>query len=72
MSEPIKKVWDCGRDIYGRQVTMSLDRDSGGKRGLGLEIAPYNQRDDGHRVHTCLTRQNILAMAEAIKDERGI
>ncbi len=58
--KPVKTIWDCGRDKYGRRVLLHREGDT-----FQIESQPVSQRDEGERCAS-LTAQNILDMARAI------
>lgn len=59
--------FDVGRDIYDRRVRLIRDKDYAGRWALSIIIDPYNQRDDGERIHHSLTIENIRQMAFALE-----
>lgn len=68
--KPTKVEYDCGTDIYGRRVRLVYDRDYAGRRAFTIQVDPYSQRDDGHRILHCLTRDNLIEMAKAAENHK--
>ena len=61
--------FDIGQDAYGRPVSLRYSRTYDGKDTWAIHRAEANQRDNAEQV-TGLTRDNLLALAEAVKDWR--
>lgn len=58
--------YEVGNDAYSRAVTLILEPSSTGQMQYGIYVEAANQRDETQRV-IGLTREVILAMAEAVK-----
>jgi len=58
--------YEVGNDAYSRAVTLILEPSSTGRMEYGIHVEAANQRDETQTVRG-LTREVILAMAEAVK-----
>ncbi len=58
--------YEVGNDAYSRAVTLFLEKSGRGTMEYGIHVEAANQRDETQTVRG-LTREVILAMAEAVK-----
>lgn len=63
---PVEVSYRVGETIHGAPLTLTLARSTGGRPEWILRKDPAEQRDDTE-VISGLTKETILAMAEAVQ-----
>ena len=63
---PVRIEYDIGANVHGQRVRLVLASTTGGGRAWTIHRDAANQRDDCGWVGG-LTREQILRMAEAVK-----
>ena len=63
--KPKSAEYDIGKDAHGRPVTLIVKRESADKDSWSIRIDTINQLDDKREI-TCLTEENLLAIAEVV------
>lgn len=67
--KPRKVEYELGKDVHGRTVILIFEATGHGNPSWTIRSLSANQRDEGWVVMG-LTRENLLAMAEAVKDAK--
>ena len=67
--KPRKVEDDVGQDVHGRTVLLVYEATGHGNPSWTIRSLAANQRDEGWVVMG-LTRENLLAIGEAVKDAK--